>query len=70
MRKLPLSRTVVETSPDRGRHMKISLSWEPPFTVPWETRKGNWKVFQDALDMVSMAHKVGGTCVWSPIHHY
>jgi alkanesulfonate monooxygenase SsuD/methylene tetrahydromethanopterin reductase-like flavin-dependent oxidoreductase (luciferase family) len=49
--------------------MKISLFLEHPVPRPWSEDKER-KVFQDALDLVELADKVGIHCVWITEHHF
>jgi alkanesulfonate monooxygenase SsuD/methylene tetrahydromethanopterin reductase-like flavin-dependent oxidoreductase (luciferase family) len=49
--------------------MKISLFLEHPVPRPWSEDKER-KVFQDALDLVELADKVGIHCIWITEHHF
>src|SRR2546423_9962173 len=52
-----------------GDDMKVSLFLEHPVPKPWSEDKER-KVFQDALDLVELADKVGMHCVWLTEHHF
>ena len=49
--------------------MKISLFLEHPVPKPWSEDKER-QVFQDALELVELADKVGVHCVWITEHHF
>src|SRR5437899_6536147 len=52
-----------------GERMKISLFLEHPVPKPWSADKER-QVFQDALELVELADKVGVHCVWLTEHHF
>ena len=49
--------------------MKVSLFLEHPVPRPWSEDKER-QVFQDALELVELADKVGLHCVWITEHHF
>src|SRR5687767_2835589 len=67
MRVVPDS--VGQTHVHRGSVMKISLFLEHPVPKPWSEDKER-QVFQDALELVELADKVGVHCVWITEHHF
>jgi alkanesulfonate monooxygenase SsuD/methylene tetrahydromethanopterin reductase-like flavin-dependent oxidoreductase (luciferase family) len=69
MRETPSVGPIEMWSARQGESMKISLFLEHPVPKPWSEDKER-QVFQDALDLVELADRVGVHCVWITEHHF